>query len=56
MATLCLQEEMLPEKVKGFPVLYDEKRVKVFKGKDSVQKASGKVADNCSKKISVLCP
>ena len=30
MATLCLQEEeMLAEKVEGFPVLYD-KRVKDF--------------------------
>ena len=33
METLCLQEEeMLAEKVKGFPVLYD-KRVKVLKKK-----------------------
>ena len=39
IATLCLQEEeMLPEKVEGFPVLYD-KRVKVFKEKDSFQNA-----------------
>ena len=37
MTNLCLQEEeMLPEKVEDFPVLYDE-RVKVFKEKDSVQ-------------------
>ena len=36
MATLCLQEEeMLTEKVKGFPVLYD-KRVKGFKENDAV--------------------
>ena len=42
MATLCLQEEeMLAEKVKGFPVLYD-KRVKGFKEKD----AWGKVAES----------
>ena len=39
MATLRLQgEEMLPEKVKGFPVLCD-KRVRGFKEKDSVQSA-----------------
>ena len=39
MATLCLQEEeMLAEKVQGFPVLYD-KRVKGFKEKDAVQNA-----------------
>ena len=45
MTTLCLQEEeMLPEKVEGFPVLYD-KRVKVFKEKDSVQNAWEKVAE-----------
>ena len=50
MATLCLQEEMLPEKVEGSPVLYDDKRVKIFKGKDSVQNAGGNVAD----KITVL--
>ena len=42
MATLCLQEEeMLAEKVKGFPVLYD-KRVEGFKEKDSW----GKVAES----------
>ena len=46
MTTLCLQEEeMLPEKVEGFPVLYD-KRVKVFKEKDSVQNAWEKVAES----------
>ena len=44
MTTLCLQEEeMLPEKMEGFPVLYD-KRVKVFKEKDSVQNTWEKVA------------
>ena len=44
MATLCLQEEeMLAEKVKGFPVLYD-KRVKGFKEKDAVQNPREKVA------------
>ena len=37
MATIRLQEEeMLPEKMKGFPVLYD-KRVRGFKEKNSVQ-------------------
>ena len=36
MATLCLQEEeMLPEKLEGFSVLYD-KRVRGFKEKDYV--------------------
>ena len=46
MTTLCLQEEeMLPEKVEGFPVLYD-KGVKVFKEKDSVQNAWEKVAES----------
>ena len=36
MAMIYLQEEeMPPEKVEGFPVLYD-KRVTVFKEKDSV--------------------
>ena len=46
MATLCLQEEeMLAEKVQGFPVLYD-KRVKGFKEKDAVQNAWEKVAEN----------
>ena len=46
MANLCLQEEeMLPEKVEGFPVLYDE-RVKVFKEKDSVQNAREKAVEN----------
>ena len=44
MATLCLQkEEMLAEKVQGFPVLHD-KRVKGFKEKDAVQNAWEKVA------------
>ena len=39
MTTLCLQEEeMLLEKLEGFPVLYD-KRVRGFKEKDSVQSA-----------------
>ena len=44
MTTLCLQEkEMLAEKVKRFPVLYD-KRVKGFKEKDAVQNAWKKVS------------
>ena len=39
MTTLYLQEqEMLAEKVKGFPVLYN-KRIKGFKEKDAVQNA-----------------
>ena len=46
MTTLCLQEEeMLPEKVEGFPVLYD-KRVVIFKEKDSVQNTWEKVAES----------
>ena len=45
MATLCLQEEMLAEKMQDFPVLYD-KRVKGFKEKDAVQKAWEKVAES----------
>ena len=46
MATLRLQEEeMLLEKVKGFPVLYD-KRVRGFKEKDSVQNAWEIVAES----------
>ena len=46
LATLCLQEEeMLPEKVEGFPVLYD-KRIKVFKEKDSIQNPWEKVAES----------
>ena len=46
MATLCLQEEeMLAEKLQGFPVLYDE-RVKGFKEKDVVQNAWEKVAES----------
>ena len=45
-ATLCLQEEeMLVEKVKGFPVVYD-KKVKGFKEKDAVQNAWEKVAES----------
>ena len=36
---------MLPEKVKGFPVLYD-KRVKGFKEKDAVQNAREKLAES----------
>ena len=36
---------MLPEKVEGFPVLYN-KTVKVFKEKDSVQSAWEKVAES----------
>ena len=45
MVTLCLQEEeMLAEKVQGFPVLYD-KRVKGFKEKDAVQNTWEKVAE-----------
>ena len=44
MATLCLQEEeMLVEKVKGFPVSYDKR---AFKEKDAVQSAREKVAEN----------
>ena len=44
--TLCLQEEeMLPEKMEGFPVLYD-KRVRGFKEKDSVQNAWEIVAES----------
>ena len=39
MATLCLQEqEILAEKVKVFPVLYDQ-RIKGFKEKKAVQNA-----------------
>ena len=39
---LCLQEEeMLAEKVEGFPVLHD-KRVKGFKEKDTLQKMPGR--------------
>ena len=46
MATLCSQEEeMLAEKVQGFPVLYD-KRVKGFKEKNAVQNAWEKVAES----------
>ena len=46
MATLCLQEEeILAEKVQGFPVLYD-KRPKGFKQKDAVQNALEKVAES----------
>ena len=46
MATLCLQEEeMLAEKVKDFPVLYD-KTVKGFKEKDAAQNAWKKVAES----------
>ena len=46
IATLCLQEEeMLSEKVEGFPVLYD-KRVKVFKEKYSFQNVWEKVAES----------
>ena len=46
MTTLCLQEEeMLPEKMEGFPVLYD-KRVRGFKEKDSVKNAWEKVAES----------
>ena len=45
MTTLCLQkEEMLAEKVQGFPVLYD-RRVKGFKEKDAVQNAWEKMAE-----------
>ena len=45
MVTLCLkEEEMLAEKVQGFPVLYD-KRVKGFKEKDAVQNTWEKVAE-----------
>ena len=45
MSTLCLQEEILEEKVQGFPVLYD-KRVQGFKGKDAIQNAWEKVAES----------
>ena len=46
MATLCSQEEeMLAEKVQGFPVLYD-KRVEGFKEKNAVQNAWEKVAES----------
>ena len=46
MTTLCLQEEeLLSEKVESFPILYD-KRVKVFKEKDSVQNTREKVAES----------
>ena len=46
MATLCLhKQQMLAEKVQGFPVLYD-KRVKGFKEKDAVQNAWEKVAES----------
>ena len=41
MATLCLQEEeMLVEKVKGFPVSYDKR---AFKEKDAVQSATNSI-------------
>ena len=44
MATLSLQEEeMLAEKMEGFPVLYD-KIVKGLKGKDAIQKTWEEVA------------
>ena len=36
---------MLPEKMEGFPILYD-KIVKVFKEKDFVQNAWNKVAES----------
>ena len=46
MATFSLQEEeMLAEKVKGFPALYD-KRVKAFLKKDAVQNTWEKVAES----------
>ena len=46
MAMLCLQEEeMLAEKVKVFPVLYD-KIVKGFKEKDAGRNAWEKVAES----------
>ena len=46
MATLCLQEEeILAEKVQGFPILYD-KRTKDFKETDTVQNAWKKVAES----------
>ena len=65
MATLCLQqEEMLAEKVQGFPFLYN-KRVTGFKDFDDVENTLQKVAESldfaeiglegsCSKKIGVL--
>ena len=44
MATLSLQEEeILAEKVQGFPVLYE---LKVLKKKDAVQNAWEKVVEN----------
>ena len=46
MGTLCLEEEeILPEKMEGIPVLYD-KRVRGFEEKDSVQNAWEKVAES----------
>ena len=46
METLCLQEqEMLPEKMEGIPVLYD-KRLRGFKEKNSVQNTWEKRAES----------
>ena len=54
MATLSLQEEeILAEKVQGFPVLYD-KRVKVFKEKDAVQNTWEKVAESLDFEENIL--
>ena len=39
------KKKMLPEKMEGFPILYD-KIVKVFKEKDFVQNAWNKVAES----------
>ena len=55
MAMLCLREkEMLAEKVKGFPVLYDKRVKKGFKEKDAVQNEiilCPKLLQNISKPI-----
>ena len=46
METLCLQEqEMLPEKMEGIPVLYD-KRLRGFKEKNFVQNTWEKRAES----------
>ena len=46
ITTFCLQEEeMLAEKVEGFPALYD-KRVKDFEEKDAVQSVWEKVTES----------
>ena len=45
MTTLFSQKEIFPEKMEGFPVLYD-KRVRGFKEKDSFQNAWEKGAES----------